>query len=315
MHYFASTQPLQGVEETRKESEFGTIERRDRLASEEFFEAYVAESVPVVLSGAIADCTALKWWTLDNLRRAAGHRVVRLKEGYLSRLTTSQMPLRHYLDSIEQYERKLRSAEAPGDRPAYLHDIPLADIIEDIDADLAAFPSEFLPAWYRTDWRRFAQFFLGPSHSETPLHFDTLLTHNLFFQVVGRKRFILLMSNDQKYCYRYQWRWFDVNPESPDYSRHPLYRKTRPLKCIVGPGDMLYLPPGTLHHVRSLDCAISFNVDWHTRRSALKGVLACLQGMPRESVYYNMVLAAGLWTRIPTRRVLPFYRSYLNYVS
>lgn len=78
---------------------------------------------------------------------------------------------------------------------------------------------------------------------------------------------------------------------------------------------MLYMPPGMLHHVRSLDGSMSFNVDWHTRDSAIQGVLALKRNMPLKNVYYNAVIALGQCARISAGRVLPWYRSYLNYVS
>jgi hypothetical protein len=70
-----------------------------------------------------------------------------------------------------------------------------------------------------------------------------------------------------------------------------------------------------LHHVRSLDCTISFNVDWHTKTSACKGVMALARGMPRKNVYYNAVIALGTCFGLSAKQVLPWYKSYLNYVS
>ena len=226
------------------------------------------------------------------------------------------MVLSHYLDSLKRYEDgRAKDSAFLGARPPYLHDVPLMNILAGADSDLAEVPAAYFPNWYGNQWQNFAQFFLGPSGSLTPLHFDTLLTHNLFFQVAGRKRFILVPPEQAKYCYRQSWRWFAVDAEAPDYAVHPLFRKAMLLECIVGAGDMLYLPPGTLHQVRSLDFAISFNVDWHTRSSALRGVAAVMSGMPRKNLIYNFLLALGLCTGVPAGRILPFYRSYLNYKS
>lgn len=294
----------------------GTIERRPGLSPEELVEGYVKKRQPVLVPDALSACPALANWTLDYLRCRAGHRQVRLKGGYLPDLVTSHTSLTDYLDSIEIYEEKVREGVAsPEERPAYLHDVPLVSVIEDALSDLVPFPAAYFPEWYRKDWWRFAQFFLGPSHSVTPLHFDTLVSHNLFFQVMGRKRFILLPYGQREYCYREGWRWFEVDPENPDLERHPLFWKAGPMECIVEPGAMLYLPPGMLHHVRSLDCAVSFNVDWHTPDSALAGIGALHEGMPMKNVYYNALIALGLCAGVPARTILPFYKSYLNYMS
>jgi len=296
------------------------VERRDGLTPAAFFSEYVEKARPVVVSAALKECSALSRWTPAHLRAVSGNARVKLKQGLADKgvmaLRTVESSLSDYLDSLARYEALLRDGAACAeDRPAYLHDVPLLSILPDADSDLEGFPAGYFPRFYRRDWWRFAQFFLGPTHSLTPLHFDCLLTHNLFFQVAGRKRFILLPYEQRAFCHRYQWRWFKVDAENPDVSLHSEYRQARPMRCVVGPGDMLYMPPGMLHHVRSLDTAISFNVDWHTRRSAVQGVFALGQGMPTKNVYYNAVLALGLCAGLPAKSILPFYRSYLNYVS
>lgn len=296
------------------------VERRDILAPEEFLSEYVGKCRPVLVCGALKGCAALSRWTPGHLRSVSGKAKVKLKEGLadagVRKMKTVESSLSDYLDSLERYEALLRNNEAYArDRPAYLHDVPLLSILPQAGADLEGFPEAYFPQFYRRDWPKFAQFFLGPVRSLTPLHFDCLLTHNLFFQVAGRKRFIVLPYEQSRFCYRYQWRWFDVDAETPDYALHPKYLEAKPMSCVVEPGDMLYMPPGMLHHVRSLDMAISFNVDWHTFGSAIDGILALGQGMPAKNVYYNAVVALGMCAGLSARSILPLYGSYLNYVS
>jgi len=292
------------------------IDRRKRLEPGEFANAYVKRRQPVLIRGALNGCPALSRWSLDYLRLRAGRQQVLLKEWSPSGIQTVPKSLDAYINSLEHYEARLQAGEAMAtQRPAYLHDVPLTSILPEANSELESFPSDYFPVWYRAEWWKFAQLFLGPSHSFTPLHFDCLLTHNLFFQINGRKRFVLIPREQLKYCYPHHWRWCKVDVEEPDYDHYPLYRLANPAEVIVEPGDALYLPPGTLHHVRSLDCALSFNVDWHTKGSALKGALACVRGMPWKNVYYNAVISFGLWGGLSANRLLPFYRSYLNYVS
>jgi hypothetical protein len=310
------------------------IERREKLSSADFFSEYVAKGRPVVVSGAFGGCQALTRWTFDHLRRVSGRRFVKLKHGLIDEgvtgLRTVEAKLSEYLDQLESYESRLESDEALAkevssrrppddplrlDRPPYLHDVSLLSVLPNAADDLDGCPTDYFPDWYRPHWLQFAQFFLGPTRSLTPLHFDCLLTHNLFCQVSGRKRFILLDHDQLPCCYRYRWRWCEVDAETPDFARHPLYREARVRECTVGPGDLLYMPPGMLHHVRSLDCALSFNVDWHTRDSAIRGVLALGRGMPLKNAYYNAVIALALCAGVSAERVLPWYRSYLSYVS
>lgn len=293
------------------------VDRLDHLSPEDFFERYVRSRRPVVVCGGLRGCIAQRLWNLDYLRKHSGDRSVVLKQWGDAEIRLIRTRLADYLDSLESFEAlpKANNNATTGQMPAYLHDVPLTSILPRAAADLGQFPADFFPRWYGRAWTNFAQLFLGPSGSVTPLHFDCLMTHNLFFQVMGRKRFTLIPHEQIEYCYPHSWRWCEVDVENPDYDRHPLYRMASPTEVVVDAGDILYLPPGALHYVRSLDCALSFNVDWHTKDSALRGTLGFMHGMPAKNVYYNAIIAFGLWSGVSTKRLFPYYRSYLNYVS
>jgi hypothetical protein len=156
---------------------------------------------------------------------------------------------------------------------------------------------------------------MGPTGSLTPLHFDTLCTHNLFFQVVGKKKFILIPSSFRDNCYVYNWRWAKVNPQKIDDDTFPLFNDVEIIEVIVGPGDLLYIPPGMLHQVHGLSRSVSFNIDWHTKKSARHGVLSFFKGAPAKNAFYNSLIFSGLSLNIPSKYIFPFYKSYLNYVS
>jgi ribosomal protein L16 Arg81 hydroxylase len=286
------------------------------LTAGDFGQRYVAKRRAVLIKGALDRTAAFERWSFDHLRETSGGDTVVLKDFTPDgRITTQTISIGAYLDEIAQFEEKRAAGDLTCRRPAYLHDVPLTNVFRDAKADLAAFPHDFLPKWYGADWTSFAQFFLGPSTSVTPLHFDCLLTHNLFFQLRGRKRFTVLDHAELNKCYSYDWRWCAVDPEEPDYAKYPRYRNARAHEVLVEPGDVFFMPSGMLHHVRSLDAAMSFNIDWHTRGSALEGLLGVTRGMPLKTAYYNLVIAFGLWTGVSNQRLMPFYRSYLSYIS
>jgi len=156
---------------------------------------------------------------------------------------------------------------------------------------------------------------MGPSGSVTKLHFDTLRTHNLFFQLKGRKVWTLLPAAAHAQCGRTRWRWFDIDPERPDLHRFPEYGNLEPVTVEVDAGDLLYIPPGTLHHVRSLDACMSFNIDFHTPRSVVDSFRYVHKGMPREVLYFNFISFLGLVLKLPESSLFRFYKPYLNYVS
>jgi len=294
---------------------YAHIDRHQQLSPKAFTANYVHQCKPVIITGLMENWKAVREWSPQYFKTAAPNLDIPVKEfGNSEGIKSSIWTMRRYVDFLEDYA-KTNDYKHDGNPPPYCHDIPIFSLINSIIQDVQPFPVAYLPQWYSHKWWRYIQFFLGPSRSVTPLHFDCLLTNNLFFQVVGRKKFTLLPADDSQCCYRYNWRWFMVDPEDPDYNKYPQYKKANPIEAIVNPGDVLYMPPGTLHHVRSLDMSISFNIDWHTVRSSINGVLAVFRGMPTQNVYYNFLIALGLTCKIHPRFIFPFYKPYLNYVS
>ncbi|MBD2309015.1 cupin-like domain-containing protein [Chroococcidiopsis sp. FACHB-1243] len=290
------------------------IARHHHLSSEEFVTEYVNKSKPVIISGVIQKWGSFHKWSLQYFSAIAPDVNIYAKHFYNGQIEIEAFTIKKYADVLGAYE-KAKNQNSACTRLPYCHDLPLFSLIPSLIQDVQPFPLNYLPEWYAYKWWRYCQFFIGSSHSLTPLHFDCLLTNNLFFQIVGRKQFTILLNEDSKYCYRHNWRWFKVDPEHPDLEQYPLYKNARPIKVIVNPGDILYMPPGTLHHVRSLDESISFNIDWHTEKSALNGVAASLKGMPVKNVYYNLLLALGLVFKVSPQLIFRFYKSYLNYIS
>jgi hypothetical protein len=292
------------------------IDRRTGLTPEAFHREYVTPGRPVVLSGALSAWPAIQRWSPSYFRERCPDLRVRVKDGYIAQRKVTEMRLADYLDLLEADEAE-RQKDPEASRPPapYLHDFPLLSLKPDLIADLEPFPREHFSGLYRPKWWEFTQFFLGPANSFTPLHFDCLETQNLSFQVYGQKRWILIPPSEREHCYIYDWRWSKVDADAPDLTAYPAFAKANPMECTIGPGDLLYVPPGTLHQVRGLSVSISFNIDWHTRASALKGVLALARGMPLTNVRYNAAAALGLCLGLPSDAIMPIYRSYLTYVS
>ncbi|MBD2677474.1 MULTISPECIES: cupin-like domain-containing protein [Nostoc] len=287
------------------------IERRYKPSTDEFKKSYVELGKPVIISGVISNWSGFDKWSLKYLKKISPSLNIYAKRFSNKEIEICRLTMKKYIELIESYEKYPENHPLP----PYCHDLPLFSLIPSLIEDVKPFPFEYLPEWYWYKWWRYCQFFLGSSNSITPLHFDCLLTNNIFFQIAGRKQFTILLPEDAKYCYRQGWRWFGVNPENPDFNKYPDYKNARPITFIVNPGEILYMPPGTLHHVRSLDMSISFNIDWHTQKSSLTALAAIKKGMPVQNVYYNWLLTMGLVFKVPPQIIFKFYKSYLNYVS
>jgi hypothetical protein len=51
----------------------------------------------------------------------------------------------------------------------------------------------------------------------------------------------------------------EVRVEHPDLEAHPRFQEARYTEALVGPGDLLYIPKGTWHYIRSLTTSLSIN--------------------------------------------------------
>lgn len=303
-----SSSPLQGPG-------WASVPKVTDLSERDFARNHRDAMRPVLLRGGCAGWRACQRWSPEYFDRVAGSLTVPVKTLTKDDIKVSSWRLAEYVRFIME--------ESPGDAGRlsdagaipYCHDIPLLGLVESLAEDCQPFPTSFLSPSYRGHWWRYSQFFMGPAGTVTPLHFDSLLSHNLFFQIYGAKQFTILPPEQASYCGRRGWRWFDIDPEQPDYARFPRYELATPAVITVNSGDMLYMPPGTLHHVRSLSPSISFNIDWHTERSVLHALAQSFKGMPRKVIYYNAITALAVVTKMPEAITFPLYRPYLSYVS
>ncbi|MEC4723540.1 cupin-like domain-containing protein [Noviherbaspirillum sp. CPCC 100848] len=105
------------------------------------------------------------------------------------------------------------------------------------------------------------RFWLGPLGTVTPLHCD--YDDNIFAQIWGTKRIFLSPPHHDEFLYTSEANAVlfgsPFNPEAPDFEKFPLARQASMIECIVNPGELLYVPAGWYHHVRSLTFSLSAN--------------------------------------------------------
>lgn len=283
------------------------------ITREEFYNNYVDKGKAVVIKGKASQWKALEWDSSYFKSKETGVELA-IKTGNIQDGQRKKVLLSDYIELLEKYEEDLINNKNPK-KPGYLHDVPFFYLFPQYIKDVEPFPKELFPKFYWPEWQNYIQFFMGSTGSLTPLHFDTLLTNNLFFQVVGEKKFILIDVSGKEDCYIEGWRWAKFDPSNPDYEKFPNAKDLNIMEVVIGPGDILYMPSGMLHQVHGLSRSISFNIDWHTPKTAKSGVRTLWKGAPLKNVYYNTILYLAFMFKIPAKRVFPFYKSYLNYVS
>jgi len=268
-------------------STYRQIESRTELSVAEFREVYLAQQRPVVLRGFINDWPALRRWADDATLRERARGI--------------HVPLRGYTDYTED------GSELLGDGDCVMENLTDFDHALDVvtgavDAGHMTYTRRFrlkphfglwddivrppfLPEGQKLDG---PYFWLGPGNTNTHFHWDPL--PNLFCQVRGRKRWVLLAPSEAKLAYPVRFSpstlvrnvgirnrkplWllnpfatfkflnvFSVDGAAPDYDQHPRFRDAHPLECTVEPGDLLFVPYLWLHSVSAMG-GTSISVNW-----------------------------------------------------
>lgn len=256
-----------------------------------------------VFRGAVAHWPAAKCWSPERFSRLDGTSIVQVKGFTKNGPITKPMTMREYADRIV-------TGNSNG---LYLHDVPIFTQYPELIEDVGSLPFAILPKWY-DKWWRYAQFFLGPDGSITPLHFDTLLTYNIFFHLHGEKTFTLIDWGHRDRCSRRGWRWFDFDPRESDFEVECRRRGVAYSQVRLTAGDVMIMPPGMLHHVQSHGPTTSFNIDFHTARSAVSSLTRSIGRAPTVNLRYTFVALCGQLGIFPNW-ANKVYAPYLSYVS
>src|SRR5206468_5470683 len=163
-------------------------------------------------------------------------------------------------------------------RSYYLAQYPILKAAPQLAADVRP-PEQYmrvpalLPPALARRMRLDPALWLGPAGAVTTLHFDS--THNLFVQIAGRKKVILIPPAQSDFVY-YPCREFGrnlhfspVEAERPDLDRHPRFARATPFEVTVQSGDMLFIPAAWWHYLRALEPSISLNFWWNTPATVL----------------------------------------------
>ena len=229
------------------------------LTERAFLRDYYFRHRPVILTGAHDAWPALGW-TPKTLRDMLGDREVDVRVSASGLLfdnrtgdsTTERMRFSEFVDTI---------TSGRAERTMYFAQQNIRDVIPEWERYLT--PRLSFLRW--GDHVQATNLWFGDRGSVTPLHFD--FGHNYFTQVYGRKEFVIFAPEDRPYLYpnRDQPLFYFVSKvavHEPDAEAFPEYARARPYRFVLQPSDVLFLPCGWWHCVRSLDVSISINQWW-----------------------------------------------------
>ncbi|XXT19048.1 cupin-like domain-containing protein [Sorangium sp. So ce429] len=276
------------------------IERIERPSPDHFQREYVSRRRPVVLTGVASRWPAVTRWSPEYFRDRHGrHRVVVER----SRLATpSNDPLtylrnRYYAEEElgELIDVMLSATQPPGSY--YITYSNIFERIPELHADIEplhqtlAMPGS-LPASLKARLSLRPGFWLGPAATVSPVHFDRHENFNV--QITGRKAWTLFSPEDSR---RLDYPALEmpsvifspIDVEQADARRYPLFAGARRHEVTLEPGEVLFIPAGWWHHVRTLETSISINFWWWT--------LAALRTTARVNSYYLLQQALKLLER------------------
>ncbi|QBX35129.1 hypothetical protein E4191_10745 [Paracoccus liaowanqingii] len=230
------------------------IDTVDALSGSDFFQNYYLRHRPVLIRGGLGSARSVRAWTPDALAERFGSERIEITARRDSdpeyeinfRATTTTITLRELVD-------RLRAEPKSNDfylvaRNDFFRNPAFLPLRREIGA-----PADIVDAESRLPGS--VKLWIGPAGTVTPLHFD--LHSILFAQMHGRKRFWLIPPFDAPKLYLHRRFYSAVNPEAPDLARFPRFAEAWVAEVDVFPEDLLFLPAGWFHGVRSLDVSIS----------------------------------------------------------
>jgi hypothetical protein len=228
-------------------------------AAEKFILRHLRARCPVIFGGAHAFQERTRSWSLPFLREELGHLDVIVAKTDARQLraspTAGQLYGRMRLGDI------IAAMEA-GEDPGWVVVHPVNDLPH-------AFASILSPPPYCRGAKFLrSKLWLAVTGATTPMHWD--LPHNFVAPLFGRRRAILFprhyglaLRPNAPYSRTPNYARFDA--EYPDYRRYPFARFARPLGAVIEPGDLLFIPSGWWHQVRTLETSLNVNFWWGGR--------------------------------------------------
>ncbi|GJM33276.1 MAG: hypothetical protein DHS20C18_22770 [Saprospiraceae bacterium] len=266
-----------------------SIDTVQHLTAVQFNKLYFQENKPVIIKGGVKEAKSYNHWSLDYLKSKFANRPVRVfysESGYYNFNVQGQMvPIQVSFEEATEYF----TSNQYNNKSYYMQQVSIPDVFPELMDDLET-PEWNLPS----DLINVVNLWIGGAGCVTPLHYD--FAQNFLIQIMGRKELTLFAPTDAPYLYPSEAgkvHLSQINLDAVDYAQFPLFRQAKPFRCSLEPGDVLFLPPGWWHHVRSLDAAISVNY-WWNRFELIPGI-----GMEQYPVAVltkeiNRFLEAGL---------------------
>lgn len=256
------------------------IDEVDRIDPQVFLRDYVRTNRPLLTHEMTRDWPAMEKWSFEFFSKLSLNKQVYLEQDNVMQ-GEAAYSVQSYADSL----RAIIEDDGSGSQKAgYLSVFKIfrafPELEQDVDFSLLA----------QHQVKSTGAGWIGPAGTVTGYHIDW--GDNLLAQIVGRKQVHLVSPADSKYMYptnRFDQgtRSSAIDAEKWDEAKHPLYRNATVHKLVLNPGDMLFIPRGWWHQVKSLDKSISVSSIGYNVRGLFEDLLShrVLQWLHDAGVY------------------------------
>lgn len=238
----------------RQSRRAGTVDVRQEISQMEFYESYYFLNRPIVLKGFAAKSLAVNTWSPEFFTRNYRSAPVQIT-AERNRFADYEADFRQTVQTITMAEfvERLYRAEETNDfylvaRNYFFENPALSHLRDDLQP-----PPEIIDTANPAPGA--AKLWFGPKGTVTPLHYDE---HSiLFMQIFGRKHFKLVPPFELSKLYQRKRYYSSVDPEDVDSDRYPEFSMASLADVELDPGDILFIPAGWWHWVKSLEISIS----------------------------------------------------------
>lgn len=228
------------------------VPRVNSLTSEEFLKNYYAVNRPVIITDVVTTWPALSKWTLAYLREKYGTGRIRYQHGRSATDHRESFVDYSVEDTMERYIDLVEKSGPTNEFYLIAHDRlldrePFCRLKDDI-----IFDPRYLDA-NRSSEQVF--FWLGPPGARTPMHRD--LGNVYLAQILGRKHIRMIPSKQLHLVYNEVGYHSEVDFDDYSIDDFPLLKDANIMEVTVNPGELLFIPIGWWHCVKSIDITIS----------------------------------------------------------
>jgi hypothetical protein len=242
---------------------FRKIPRVKNISRKDFIKHYYRKNEPVVLEGVAKDWPCVTNWSPQMISERYGDDPVRVIGA-----GPENIEAQDYRTQMTDLRTIIAKMET--DCTKYARFNPLLnrhpELLGDLDVEF------FEKLINKNSYSPSFQLFLGGKGSATALH--NAITNNLFVEIYGEKEWYLISPRYNPVIHppliRAPYFISKLDPDKDNSDEFPEMRAIEINRCIINPGDILYIPSFYWHYVYNHSPTIGLGYRWFSPYSTLR---------------------------------------------